>query len=241
MAAGLFHEKKIETAAWWNGYFSPGGGWEKNHGRRQTRIFAQSFLKHAHLDPAGSFTLLDVGCALGDALKVFHEHLPKATLFGMDVSSVAVALCRQELKDIASFAVSDISEISDWYDVIYVSNVLEHFVDYPDKARHLIKHCRRLYIMVPYKEVDENGPLQPDPFKSHQHSFDRSSFDFLLKEKAAVRVNSKIIRCPGAWSMTPKQLFKEYLLKNPIRFILGKKPVRDRYQILYDIQSNDEI
>jgi len=49
--------------------FSEGGHWEKNRGRDQTRHFAEFFHQCVHI-PWSSFTVLDVGCALGGALHI---------------------------------------------------------------------------------------------------------------------------------------------------------------------------
>src|SRR6185369_16317940 len=66
----------LRDPQWWEVYFAPGGGWEHNGGRRQTRIFAEQFTKRFAMRRDSSFSLLDVGCALGDALRHFAETYP---------------------------------------------------------------------------------------------------------------------------------------------------------------------
>jgi len=237
MNIGRGHIKKLETVDWWDEYFLPDGGWEKNQGRLQTTVFAKSFVRYAKLDRDKPFSLLDVGCALGDAIRVFHGNYPLAKLYGIDISKTAISRCKSELGHIAFFEVKSIEEIDQFYDIIYISAVLEHFTDYAEKARHLIEHCKQLFIFVPYLEVRGGKPLEPNSQEHHQHTFDQRSFDFLIEENLALSIKTKNIRCPRAWSWTLEKWIKESLIKNPIRFILKKPLAFNPRMILFDIHS----
>jgi ubiquinone/menaquinone biosynthesis C-methylase UbiE len=219
---------------WWNNYFVEDGGWERNRGKTQTRMFAEAFCQHVRLDYAGTFTLLDVGCALGDALRAFHEHYPNAELHGIDISDVAISRCQAELGVQAQFSVGSIERLVQSFDVIYVSNVLEHFTDYKEKVRSLTKHCRRLCIMVPFNERCNGKPLMPDPNQHHQHTFQRNSFDYLVREGVAKLVCPHVVSCPGAWGWTLRQKVKQEL-KNPIRWLLGRPRSYELLQVIFDI------
>jgi hypothetical protein len=130
-----------------------------------------------------------------------------------------------------------IDEVFDIYDIIYISNVLEHFIDYKDKSKHLIRHCKRLCILVPFNELRDGKPLLPDPYEHHQQTFNSNSFNFLLDEKLASSIRTKIFSCPIAWSWSRKRWIKEYLINNPIRLLLGKGLAHNPRIILYDICS----
>ena len=134
---------ELKDYSWWERYFADGGDWERHGGRQQTRIFAESFQRHASLPAKGSFSLLDVGCALGDALESFAAAFPQAQLHGLDFSSTAISRARQALGHRVHLRQGDIESVDCHFDVIYCSNTLEHFADVDRKARHLIRHCQR--------------------------------------------------------------------------------------------------
>src|SRR5579872_1299297 len=83
--------------------FAAGGTFDLNGGRQQTRLFAQAFHRHAKVRLKPDFSLLDVGCALGDALPVWRQHYPKARLYGCDFSGTAIRRCQEVYGSIAHF------------------------------------------------------------------------------------------------------------------------------------------
>jgi SAM-dependent methyltransferase len=224
----------VGNTAWWNDYFAEGGGWERNGGRSQTRLFAAAFCQSVRLEYPRTFTLLDVGCALGEALRVFHKQYPNAELHGSDISQVAISRGRAELGTLAQLSVRSIEQLVQNFDVIYVSNVLEHFTDYKKKARSLAEHCQRLCIMVPFTEHHNGKPLMPDPTQHHQHTFERNSFDYLVREGVAKVVRSHVVSVPGAWGWTFQQKVK-HQWKNPMRWLLGRPCAHEPLQVVFDI------
>lgn len=216
----------------WNQAFRPDGAWRINAGRNQTRLFAECFHKHVRIPYRGRFSVLDVGCALGDALPVWREHCPEADLHGTDVSEVAIAEARSLHGTIFTFDSASFEEISGHYDVIFCSNVLEHFEEYVEIARVLLQHCNTLYVMTPFAERDSVGrALAPSPAEHHVATFLEDSFEQLEREGAA-RVTTKVVRCPIAWSPT---LMQEILWH--VRFLFGRltDPSPPRRQIIYTI------
>jgi SAM-dependent methyltransferase len=225
----------LGSVNWWNDYFSEGGGWERNGGRKQTEIFAETFCAIVKLPIEKKFTLLDVGCGLGDGLRVIAGHYPNAVLRGIDISSVAISRCVKEAASRATFAVSTLEAIKGNYDVIYISNVLEHFPDFQDKARFLSRKCGRLCILVPFEERWHGRKIVPNPDEHHQHTFGRGEFDFLLAEKRARSIKEHIVSCPGAWGWSESQRLKEHL-KNVLRICLGRPMLSEPRQIIYDVE-----
>jgi SAM-dependent methyltransferase len=228
-------DDRIKDRRWWEEYFTPGGGWESNGGRLQTRIFAEHFTDRIQLDQTIAFSILDVGCALGESIRHFAKVWPHATLHGIDFSTTAIARCKDELGKMAIFSVGDFVDIEGRYDIIYCSNVLEHFPDFDTKARQLAKHCNRLCILVPYKELRSRSPLVPNPTEHHQHTFLRNSFEFLVQERLAHSIKTHIFSCPGAWGWSLKTRIKEGIIKNLARMLLNRPCVLPPKQILYDI------
>ncbi len=227
---------EIKDFHWWERYFAVGGDWERRGGREQTRIFAQHFLARAELPRDASFSLLDVGCALGDALALIAQEFPEAQLHGLDFSATAIARAREALGTRAQLAVGEIDTMSGFFDAIYCSNTLEHFADFARKARRLIGHCRRLFVMVPFRELRDGKPIEADPTEHHQHTFDRRSFDFLVDEGLASRVSSSVFACPGAWGWSRREHIVQFG-KNLARVALGRRWIEAPLQILYTIDA----
>ncbi|MCC7461858.1 MAG: class I SAM-dependent methyltransferase [Gammaproteobacteria bacterium] len=226
----------VSELAWWEDYFAPGGGWERHGGREQTRRFAQQFVRRSGLERDGRFSLLDVGCALGEALRVFAEAFPQAQLWGVDFSPTAVARSRAALGTRAHVEVASIESVRGPFDVVYCSNTLEHFVDYADKARMLLRQCaRQLFVMVPYLELRDGKPLQPDPREHHQHSFERDTFDFLVSEGLAADVQVQVFACPGAWGWSLSDHVVQRA-RNVGRAFAGRPTLAPPRQILYAIR-----
>jgi 2-polyprenyl-3-methyl-5-hydroxy-6-metoxy-1,4-benzoquinol methylase len=188
---------------WWENYFAKDGGWERNGGRDQTFLFAKKFTELIKIESNENFSIMDAGCALGGALRLFSEIYPLASLYGIDFSENAIKICEKEYGKFAVFSVGDLGDIEGFYDLIYCSNTLEHFSDFKEKSRQLICHCRQLCIMVPFQELDSKGkPILPNPNNHHQHTFDKASFDFLLAEGLATDIKTEIFSCVGAWGWT---------------------------------------
>jgi SAM-dependent methyltransferase len=153
------------------------------------------------------FTILDVGCALGDAAPVFKHYYPSATVSGCDLSETGIRRCVESYGTLARFFVSSIEKLEGFWDVIYCSNVMEHFENYAAMASILMSHCRILYIMTPYREISNGKPLVPVPGNYHKVTLYKNSFDVLITHGRATKVLTKTFECPGAWGWTPYRKF----------------------------------
>lgn len=230
---------RLSTKEDWDAFFKAGGSWENNHGTEQTRLFAETFCKHTRIHLENGQSILDSSCALGDALPVFHKHFAKAQLYACDFSEVAISRCKDQYSDIADCFVASLEKISDMYDVVYSSATLEHFTDYKEKARALLRHCRYLCILVPYNEQRFGKNLEFVQYCDHVVTFSEHSFDFLLEEGWAKRIDCpKCIYVPKAWSWTLRTRIIQ-TLKNIIRFVLRQSIVRNRKMILFEIERNE--
>jgi len=172
-------------------------------------------------------------------LPVFRKYFPNARLYACDFSAMAVQRSRERFATLATFFVCSIEDMSGMYDAIFSSNTLEHFVDYREKARRLLQHCRYLCILVPYNEKRSGNDLEYDPYSSHVVTFREHSFDFLLDEGLAITIyRPKIFSVPMAWSWT----LKEWIIqppKNIFRLLLGRSVARNKKQILFEIERNN--
>jgi SAM-dependent methyltransferase len=212
--------------------FTEGGHWEKNRGPSQTRRFAEFFHRSVRI-PWANFSVLDVGCALGDALPVWRGKYPSAELYGCDVAETAVKRCEERYGGIARFFRSSFEELQGFWDVIYCSNSLEHFEQHVEIAEALLVRCKVLFVLVPFGELKDESPLKPDGEQYHVATFYKDSFDALVGRGKASRIETLIMACPPAWGLTRVQR---------IRWLAGLV-LRNRHifqeplQILYAIHN----
>ncbi len=219
----------VNSPSFWDRYMQE--AWERNGGREQTRLFAHYFLQHVGL-PTDAATLLDCSCAMGDAIPEFHRRYPSLTLTGIDVSPTAVEIARVRFGTIATFQTRSLLDIDAAFDLIYCSNTLEHFERYLDVASGLLGRCRRLlYVMVPYREMRHGKHLTGASDDQHVVTFDRHSFDTLVRSGEARRIRSRVLHTPGAWGHGPyawTTRLRGWLTRNP-----SLAPAR---QIIFEIE-----
>src|SRR5260221_8787498 len=153
-------------------HFIENGGWEKNGGRPMSRRFAEAFVKRVRIPLQGPFSLVDVGCALGDSIPVLHSVYPQAKLWGCDVSANAVRRCTEEHGTYASFFQSSINELDKRFDVIFCSNLVEHIENHVEVVQHLTGLADIVYVMIPYKELHNGERLSPRLGMWHVATFD---------------------------------------------------------------------
>jgi len=231
--------ERYSTEDQWNAAFKKGGQWETANGRRQTRLFAEAFCSHTRVDLVPGQSLLDCGCALGDAFPVFASRFPDTRLHGSDLSSTAIHRCKERFFNLASFSVGSMEEVSGMYDMIYSSNTLEHFTDYKEKARNLLQHCRYLCILVPYNETRFGKDLEFEPHSEHVVTFREDSFNFLLEEGRAKQIHRpRVFAVPKAWSWSLSGWIIQPL-KNILRPLFQRPIVRNQKQILYEFERID--
>lgn len=217
-------------------YFKKNGEWEQDGGAKQTERFVRYFDEIITF-PNRKFTLLDVGCALGQAAVFFALRYPDAVVSATDVSDVAIRRGERKNGNIVRFFTEDIGQITGKYDVIYCSNVLEHFYDFKQKSRHLSQCCRRLCIMVPYNQRRHGRKLVPDAGSmDHQHTFYEDSFDFLQDEGLAENIQTALHPCRIAWGWNRRQRLT-HGIDNFIRRISNKPQKNEPMQVIFDIKT----
>jgi SAM-dependent methyltransferase len=212
--------------------YEHGGSFDLNNGRMQTRLFAEAFHRHINVNMKADFTVLDVGCGLGDALPVWRKYYPNSKLFGCDFSGTAIRRCNETYGNIATFFRARFEDIAETYDVIYCSNVLEHFECYLQIAELLHRRCQKLYILVPYMELRNGMPICSESDYYHKATFSLSSFDAMKSSKRSV--SGRVIRAPGAWSPTIIGEIKWFL-----RRVVARRPGFPPRQALFELNWNE--
>lgn len=122
------------------------------------------------------FSLLDVGCAIGDGCELLYEHFPQAIITGADISDVGIKKAKKKTKGV-EYVVLDILEepIPEKYDWILIVETLEHFDDPFMVVEKCLKSVNKaLIISVPYKQKIPKNKLAN--IGQHRYSFDEETF-----------------------------------------------------------------
>lgn len=170
-------EHEVNSKGYWENRFKE-KDWDINHGQEQTAFFADMFyslcpewIKEYLSDK--NYKYLDAGCAEGDGTAFLNEHFI-GTFEGIDFSEAAVNVAQSRFKDI-KFACMDLNDIHGEWDVVYISNVLEHFKNPFDILRKICSSTKHLvFMLVPF---EENGILD-----EHVSKFDYTNIPLAIDE-----------------------------------------------------------
>lgn len=210
----------INTKNYWDNRFKT-GDWEAKFGRNQTRKFADSQIRYLEISKDFTGTILDFGCGLGDAFPVYKKAFPKAKLIGLDISEEAVKKCNERYGHLANFICGTHYDVP-MVDIIISSNVFEHLSDDKEIAKDLLLKCNQLYIIVPYKEINQYNHKH-----EHVNFYDEFYFNNLTN-----LINYKIFISKG-WGEAGIDLYYNIYLKNIARLLLRRKIVKRWKQIMF--------
>jgi len=164
---------EINSSTYWEGRFST--DWKSNSGPEQSKMFAEVAVamlpEWLRSDVRGSsMRVVDVGCAEGDALPVLADYFgADVQLSGTDFSEKAIDSAREKYPSF-KFEVADASQMeTDCVDVVFCSNVLEHFHE-PLSVLQVLANAAKNFvvIVVPFWEFKRDI--------EHFVTFDSSSF-----------------------------------------------------------------
>ena len=164
------------TRGFWNKKLSSYGG--------RWRDFTYKYILE-FLPENFSFSLLDIGCALGDGCVLLKSHFPEADISGADFSEAGIEKAKKKSDEI-SFFILDISKEDPpgKYDYITLIHTLEHFNNpYPIVDKCLKFVDRALIIQVPYVEQFDSPYL-----------YSRCTHRYLFNEKTFSGYNCKILK-----------------------------------------------
>jgi trans-aconitate methyltransferase len=123
-----------------------------------------------------SFTLLDIGCAIGDGCELLQKAFPQAKITGSDISSAGIAKARARKSPVNYFVLDVLTdEIEGMYDYVLIVETLEHFDNPYPVIEKCLKHARRaLIVSVPYNQELGNMRLE---YSEHRFSFNERTFE----------------------------------------------------------------
>jgi SAM-dependent methyltransferase len=149
----------INSNAYWDARYA--GDWQARGGPTQSRFFSNIALRAL---PAwiideirrNHLTIADWGCGEGDGTDVWTAYAPVKQITGVDFSALAIDTAKNRYPEIGFLAEDWLAEGTDrpQFDVVFSSNVLEHFHD-PRKVLDIL--CRRakraIILALPYREI----------------------------------------------------------------------------------------
>lgn len=168
--------------------------WEKNNGREQTTLFINAAMQ---LLPAtfkeeirtNKLSIADYGCAEGEAVPILHQHFPDSKVSGIDYSEGAIERATGYYPQY-TFKCMDQDTMDTSYDVIYTSNVLEHFLDPFVIVEKLLAYTNKYFIMlVPFGETGGHGMHE---FGFNDQNVPRAIGDFEVVHYQVAYVNSTL-------------------------------------------------
>jgi 2-polyprenyl-3-methyl-5-hydroxy-6-metoxy-1,4-benzoquinol methylase len=158
----------LNTRRYWDRYFT--------HYENFYRDFPYKFMAD-FLPQDVPFSLLDIGCAIGDGCEFLKKQFPKAEIFGADFSALAVQKAGQKSADIRYFLLDILKEAPPRsYDFIILSHILEHINDpfsVVDKCLKFVK--KALLVSTPYTK-DITIPRLYAP-SEHRYLFNEHTFE----------------------------------------------------------------
>lgn len=214
-------KSNVNSKDYWDRRFGT-GDWASKGGFSQTRYFAEAQIPLLGVSSEFEGTLCDFGCGAGDAFPVYRGAFPRAKLKGVDFSAEAIRLCTERYRELGEFYCGTVEDVPH-SDVIICSNVIEHIDDDVDVVKRLLERCRKLYVVVPYKEQ----PLSLE----HLRQYDEDSF-------AIFNLIRRVVYLSKGWSNYGKDLWVGVYLKNIARAALGRPLQRQRRQILFEFNGS---
>lgn len=171
---------KINSEEYWTNRFD--SDWDDNNGDKQSIFFMELALKmlpewFKEAIKKDRMTICDWGCAEGDGTAIFANGFLNNKVTGIDFAASAIEKANKKYKsNNLAFKATDILKKGrqERYDVIFSSNVFEHFYDFKATYKKVSSHANNyMVVMVPFNEGDEN--LIPE----HFHSFTGKDFPLI--------------------------------------------------------------
>lgn len=174
---GRWDKIMINSKDYWEERFGS-GSWDEFDGDKQTAFFTHVALEHLpnwlieDID-INNYRILDAGCAKGDGTNILKQRFVKSNVIGVDFSESAINNAKNNYP-VCDFFCEDINEIKSKYDVVFSSNVLEHFKNPFSELDKLIDIADKyLLLLLPFQEEHLH--------KEHFVRFDYNCFNSKIK------------------------------------------------------------
>lgn len=234
----------VNSEEYWEQRFAT-GSWNENDGNVQSEYFANMALdflpdwlkleiKECHL------SIIDVGCAEGDGTAILAREFPSSRVTGVDFSEKSIEKANKKFP-YCCFEKMDIAEESVTADVVFCSNVLEHFKAPETVLENLFtENVKFVILLVPFKDVSG--------IDEHFFIFDYDFFPFFYKnffQSQFIRIDKDVYN-PSYW--LGEQLLVVYsnqTVKDIRKFtsysIYSNSILKNENRLLYKIENAARI
>lgn len=189
----LIYGFKLNSYEYWNLRFK--NDWETKGGNLQTKLFMKMLVDNIPNDISTEiynhkYSICDVGCALGDGCELLKKKFVASLVTGIDFSENAISKAKKMFGCECNFKTGDIAKMQEEFDIVILSNILEHFKEPIKVVEKCIKNAKKyIIILVPY---DENS-ICPE----HVSFFKEDSFPIGIK--SFFKTHEKIIEEKDVW------------------------------------------
>lgn len=179
---------KMNSQDYWDARFKT--DWNDFGGDQQTAFFAETLNAMLpdwiiHETNENAYSVCDLGCAEGDALKIYKQVFMTSQISGEDFSKHAIDVAKKRYPEF-EFRVSDILEPEGQtkFPIVICSNVIEHFKDtYKVISSICERSTKYAIIMFPYREPEAK-------ISEHEHSFHTSNIPIIVDDNYLVYAKS---------------------------------------------------
>jgi len=128
------------------------------------------------LPQKSAFSLLDIGCAIGDGCELIQEKFPNAEITGFDISDVGIEKAKKKTKNVHYFIFDILKDpIPKKYNYITMIETLEHFDDPIAIVDKCLRHVREAFIIsTPYTPEYSGKRLVVG---EHRYCFNEKTFE----------------------------------------------------------------
>lgn len=177
---------EINSQEYWQYRFEH--DWQTTHGTDQTVFFAHLALSmmpnwFKQIVKKEKLEIYDMGCAMGETVHIFSQEL-QVPVCGVDFSPEAIKIASKNYPK-NNFYVMDLNELSTSFhsDVIFCSNVIEHFHQPWIVASNLARAVHKyLILMFPYEEHIS--------IEEHVYRFDAENIPLRIEQLQLIFANS---------------------------------------------------
>ena len=196
--------------------------WKEKHGSEQTLMHYEALIENlpnyiVDLIKENAYTICDMGCGLGEGVNELQKTFSTSTIFGMDFSQTAVDEANETYGSAnVKFIKGDLLNQDQYFDVIVLSHVLEHFKNPHEILESLSQYSKYLIVFVPFREKNMH--------KEHEFRFVYPSFPTAINNKHLIYFKevAPIFFAPGDCYMQEQmlviyaddELSKDYSLAN---------------------------
>jgi hypothetical protein len=110
---------------------------------------AGQILKMIRMQNLRPATVCEVGCGAGEILNHLHAELPETNFFGYEVSPQAFEICSAKSKERLQFALGDLLETEERFDLLLCIDVFEHVPNYLAFLEKLRGHAGQFIFHIP--------------------------------------------------------------------------------------------